>query len=215
MVKSLHFTFTRIIETTERRSRRTPHKLFLIMAHSSPAEEKTTAEYHLQENTNDRSSQNGRQDASLKANKRREARLVRKLDCFIAPVMMLLMLISYLDRGNIGFAATQGMTADIGLRGSQLNTAVSVFYVSYILAEFPSAMLVKRLSFHRVIPAITLGWGLVCLFTGFIQGFWSLVLTRILLGFFEGCLFPSMTLFLCEWYKREELAVRVSYLFSE
>ena len=54
----------------------------------------------------------------------KEKALVRKLDCFIAPVMMLLMLISYLDRGNIGFAATQGMTADIGLRGSQLNVRI-------------------------------------------------------------------------------------------
>lgn len=54
-----------------------------------------------------------------------EAALVRKLDCFVAPVMMLLMLISYLDRGNIGFAATQGMTKDIGLKGSQLNVRMS------------------------------------------------------------------------------------------
>ena len=50
-----------------------------------------------------------------------EKNLVRKLDCFIAPVMMLLMLISYLDRGNIGFAATQGMSVDIRLKGSELN----------------------------------------------------------------------------------------------
>lgn len=53
--------------------------------------------------------------------KKAEAKLVRKLDLFIAPVMMMLMLISYLDRGNIGFAATQGMTDDIGLKGNQLN----------------------------------------------------------------------------------------------
>lgn len=51
----------------------------------------------------------------------KEKALVRKLDIFIAPVMMLLMLISYLDRSNIGFAATQGMTDDINLQGSQLN----------------------------------------------------------------------------------------------
>lgn len=67
--------------------------------------------------------------------KRKEAKLVRKLDTFIAPVMMLLMLISYLDRGNIGFAATQGMIEDIHLKGTELNTAVSVFYIFYILAE--------------------------------------------------------------------------------
>jgi hypothetical protein len=57
--------------------------------------------------------------------KKREARLLWKLDCYIAPVMMLLMLISYLDRGNIGFAATQGMTADIHLKGSELNVCRS------------------------------------------------------------------------------------------
>ncbi|KAI0858289.1 retrograde regulation protein 2 [Xylaria cubensis] len=145
--------------------------------------------------------------------RRKEKALVRRLDYFIAPVMMLLMLISYLDRGNIGFAATQGMVQDIGLKGTQLNTAVSVFYVFYILAEFPTSILVKRLQFDRVIPAITLCWGLVCLSTGFVQSFGPLVVTRVLLGFFEGCLFPSITLFMCNWYKREELGVRISFLF--
>ena len=53
--------------------------------------------------------------------KKKEAALVRKLDTFVAPVMMLLMLMSYLDRGNIGFAAIQGMTEDINLRGTELN----------------------------------------------------------------------------------------------
>ncbi|TKX26223.1 MFS transporter-like protein 21 [Elsinoe australis] len=144
---------------------------------------------------------------------KKEKKVVRKLDTFIAPVMMLLMLISYLDRGNIGFAATQGMTVDIGLGPQQLNVAVSVFYIFYILAEFPTSIFVKRLQFHRVIPGITLCWGLVCLCTGFVQNFAGLITTRILLGFFEGCLFPSMTLFLCNWYLRHELAVRISFLF--
>lgn len=59
----------------------------------------------------------------------KEAKLRRKLDIFIAPVMMMLMLISYLDRGNIGFAATQGMSADIGLKGNQLNVCPCDFKV--------------------------------------------------------------------------------------
>lgn len=51
--------------------------------------------------------------------------------------------------------------------------------------------------------------------TGFVQNFGGLAATRLLLGFFEGCLFPSMTLLLANWYKREELATRISYLFSK
>ncbi|KAI1749127.1 retrograde regulation protein 2 [Xylaria castorea] len=149
----------------------------------------------------------------IQEQRRKEKALVRRLDYFIAPVMMLLMLINYLDRSNIGFAATQGMAQDIHLKGTQLNTVVSVFYVFYILAEFPTSILVKRLRFDRVIPAITLCWGLVCLSTGFVQSFGPLVVTRVLLGFFEGCLFPSVTLFMCNWYKREELGVRIAFLF--
>lgn len=55
--------------------------------------------------------------------KKKEARVLRKLDLFITPVMLMLQLISYLDRGNIGFAATQGMSKDIGLKGNQLNVS--------------------------------------------------------------------------------------------
>jgi hypothetical protein len=55
--------------------------------------------------------------------KKKEDALRRKLDRYVAPVMMMLMLISYLDRGNIGFAATQGMTTDIRLKGSELNVS--------------------------------------------------------------------------------------------
>jgi hypothetical protein len=63
--------------------------------------------------------------------RKKEDALRRKLDCYVAPVMMMLMLISYLDRGNIGFAATQGMTTDIKLKGSELN--VSLYLVVEVL----------------------------------------------------------------------------------
>ena len=63
------------------------------------------------------------------------------------------------------------------------------------------------------IPTIAFCWGLVCMCTGFISNFGSLVSLRLLLGFFEGCLFPSMTLLLANWYKREELGLRYAYLF--
>lgn len=62
---------------------------------------------------------------------RKEKALVRRLDCFVIPVIMLLNLISYLDRGNIGFAATQGMAEEIHLKGTQLNVyTLPLLYIS-------------------------------------------------------------------------------------
>ncbi|KIV93764.1 hypothetical protein PV10_04955 [Exophiala mesophila] len=145
--------------------------------------------------------------------RKRERRLVRKLDLYIAPLLGLLTLISFLDRGNIGYAASQGMTVDIGLQGVQLNIAISIFYVFYILAEIPASLYVKRLRFDRVIPTVVFCWGIVCLGNGFITNFASLVACRLLLGLFEGVLFPSSVILMANWYYREELGLRISYLY--
>ncbi|KAI2625670.1 MFS general substrate transporter [Hypoxylon sp. NC1633] len=145
--------------------------------------------------------------------KRREIRVVAKLDLFLCPIIIALQLISFLDRGNIGFAATQGMTTDLNLVGTQLNTAVSLFYPLYILSEFPAALIVKRIGFNRVIPAAAASWGLCCLGNGFAKNFGDLVACRMLMGMFEGFLMPSLTLLLANWYKREEIGLRISYLF--
>ena len=122
--------------------------------------------------------------ASDIAFRKAELKVVRKLDLYVAPILIILQLISFLDRGNIGYAATQGMIKDLGLKGTQLNTAISIFYPLYILAEFPAALIVKRLGFNRVIPTAALCWGLVCLGNGFVKNFAGLAVCRLLLGEF-------------------------------
>ncbi|OAA65398.1 high-affinity nicotinic acid transporter [Niveomyces insectorum RCEF 264] len=146
--------------------------------------------------------------------KERERRVVRKLDIFIAPLMGAFNFISYLCRSNIGFAATQGMTKDLNLVGSNLNAAVSLFYVLYVFSELPISMVAKKWKFERVLPTLTVSFGAVTLGAGFIHNYGSLVATRLLLGLFEGCLFPCVALFVANWYKREEMAVRVGFLFA-
>lgn len=48
-----------------------------------------------------------------------EAKLVRKLDRYIIPPTMLLYLVSFLDRVNIGNARLYGLEKDLRLHGSQ------------------------------------------------------------------------------------------------
>jgi hypothetical protein len=63
--------------------------------------------------------------------------------------MMLLQLISYLDRGNIGFAATQGMTKDIHLKGTNLN----VCHLYYDVAN--SCLCADTLNNRQLSPSST------------------------------------------------------------
>ena len=51
-----------------------------------------------------------------------EKKLLWKLDLYIAPVMTLIFLTAYLDRSNIGNAATAGLQVDLKLKGNQLGS---------------------------------------------------------------------------------------------
>jgi hypothetical protein len=51
-----------------------------------------------------------------------EKALLRKLDMWIVPPVMLLYLLSFLDRVNIGNARLYGMEEDLGLVGDQVRT---------------------------------------------------------------------------------------------
>lgn len=58
---------------------------------------------------------------------------------------MLLYLFSFLDRVNIGNARLYGLEDDLGMAGNQYQTAVSILFVTYILSELPSNLVIKVL----------------------------------------------------------------------
>jgi sugar phosphate permease len=142
-----------------------------------------------------------------------EAKLIRKLDLHIIPMVMLLYLFSFLDRVNIGNARLYGMEKDLGLHGNQYQTAVSLLFVTYILTELPSNLVVKKLRPSRWIAFLTVSWGIIATLTGLAQNYAGLIVCRLLLGAAEGGLFPGMAIYLTLFYSKKELGLRVGYLF--
>ncbi|KAF2197665.1 MFS general substrate transporter [Delitschia confertaspora ATCC 74209] len=142
-----------------------------------------------------------------------EKMLVRKFDVHLIPVVMLLYLLSFLDRVNIGNARLYEMESDLGLHGNQFQIAVSILFVTYILSELPSNLVLKRLRPSRWIAFITTAWGIIATLTGITQNLAGLVVCRLFLGAVEGGLFPGMAIYLTFFYTKRELALRIGYLF--
>lgn len=142
-----------------------------------------------------------------------EKHLVRKLDLMIIPPIMLLYLLSFLDRVNIGNARLYGLEDDLGMAGNQYQTAVSLLFVTYILSELPSNLVIKRFKPSRWIAFITTSWGIIAASTGAVQSYAGLIVCRLLLGAVEGGLFPGCVIYLTLFYTKRELALRVGYLF--
>lgn len=61
-------------------------------------------------------------EPELYVDPQKEKALLLKLDIWLAPLMTLVFLCSYLDRSNIGNAATAGMTSDLGMTSVDLGS---------------------------------------------------------------------------------------------
>ncbi|KAL5339619.1 phosphoglycerate mutase-like protein [Aspergillus crustosus] len=143
-----------------------------------------------------------------------EQKLIRKMDMYILPFMVLLYLFSFLDRVNIGNARLYGLEEDLGLVGDQYQVTVSIFFVTYCLFEVPSNLVIKKFTPSRYIASIAVIWGIIATLTGVVQSYGGLIACRVLLGVVEAGLFPGLLTYLTLFYSKHELALRTGYLFS-
>lgn len=64
-----------------------------------------------------------------------EAKLYRKLDYHLLPMLGILYLLSFMDRGNIGNARLAGLEDDLNMAGYDYAIALTAFFASYCLFE--------------------------------------------------------------------------------
>ncbi|CAF1424144.1 unnamed protein product [Rotaria sp. Silwood1] len=143
-----------------------------------------------------------------------DEKILRKLDLHLIPTMTLLYLLSFLDRVNIGQAKLNGLTISLNLSSIEYNTCLSVFFITYVVFEIPSNLILKKCRPSRWIPFTMVAWGTVMTCMGLVKSYHSLLICRLLLGATESGLFPGATFYLSSWYKRRELSWRISILFS-
>ncbi|KAF2499691.1 MFS nicotinic acid transporter-like protein Tna1 [Lophium mytilinum] len=143
-----------------------------------------------------------------------DRKLLRKLDFRLIPWLCFLYLISFLDRTNIGNAKIDGLQKDLGMTDGQYNAALSLFFVSYALAEPLTNVLLKRLRPSIFIPIIMIFWGITMTSMGLVHNFSGLAAARFFLGLAEAGLFPGVNYYLSCWYKRSEFGIRAAIFFS-
>ncbi|BEJ15846.1 hypothetical protein CspHIS471_0504510 [Cutaneotrichosporon sp. HIS471] len=180
--------------------------------HDSYAEDKKVDATYAEYTVKDVSSGNSIRE--LEGQEVDDKRLVRKLDLHLVPWLALLYLLSFLDRSNIGNANLFGLSRHINLTSTDYATCLSIFFVFYVLCEVPSNMIMKAWRPSMWLPIIMIAWGGVMTGMGFVKNFEGLLVARIFLGATEAGLFPGVSYFLSQWYRRHEIALRIALFFS-
>ncbi|PCH05819.1 Major facilitator superfamily domain, general substrate transporter [Penicillium occitanis (nom. inval.)] len=143
-----------------------------------------------------------------------EARLLRKIDMRVMPMLFIIYLVAFLDRVNISNALTLGIVKDLDLYGERPNTALVVFYAPYILFEIPSNILMKRFNPHVWLSGCITAFGIVMLGQAWVSSYGGLIATRFFLGLAEAGIFPGSFYLISFWYKREEAQKRFTIYWS-
>ncbi|KAM0445212.1 hypothetical protein ACHAO4_009917 [Trichoderma viride] len=143
-----------------------------------------------------------------------EKKILRKMDLRLIPMLALLYLLSFLDRGNIGNAKIEGLQEDLNLSPDQYNWCLTVFFFTYAAFEVPSNLLLKKLRPSVWLPTIMVAWGTVMTLMGIVRNYHGLLVARIFLGVTEAGLFPGVAYYLTMWYCRHEIQFRQALFFS-
>jgi ACS family tartrate transporter-like MFS transporter len=128
----------------------------------------------------------------------------------LLPFLLLLYIISWLDRVNVGFAKLQ-MNADLGLSETAYGFGAGIFFVAYAACEIPSNLLLARFGARVWIARIMITWGLISAAMMFVQGTTSFYVLRFLLGAAEAGFLPGIIYYLSHWFPREHRARAVSW----
>ena len=123
---------------------------------------------------------------------------IRKTRWRLLTPLLALLFLSTVDRANISFAALQ-MNVELGLTAETYGFGVSIFFVGYILIQWPSLWLLQRIGMRRWVLACAGTWGLAAAGLAFVDSAETFYALRLLLGMAEGGFAPGVMFYLAQW----------------
>lgn len=117
----------------------------------------------------------------------------------IVPFLLLMYVLAFLDRANIGFAK-ETFQISTGISNSAYALGASLFFISYAILEIPSNLALHKVGAKIWMCRIMVTWGLISAGMIFVWNETSFYIMRVLLGAAEAGFFPGVILYLTYWF---------------
>jgi len=138
--------------------------------------------------------------------------ILPKLHLRLMPTLLMMYVLAFLDRANVGFAKT-GLAMDVGIGDAAFAFGASIFFVGYAVLEVPSNLILHKVGARRWMARIMVTWGLVSAANAFVQSPASFYGVRFLLGITEAGFFPGVIYYLTYWYPTSARARSVGLFY--
>ncbi|KAJ5742729.1 major facilitator superfamily transporter [Penicillium nucicola] len=139
-----------------------------------------------------------------------EARRLRwKLDLRLLPLLCLTYALQSIDKTTLGYAAIFGLETDLKLEGSEYSWLGAIFYLGYLIWEFPTNIMLQKLPINYFMSTTVIIWGIILMCHGAAQNFAGEATVRTLLGMLESSINPGTMLLFSMYYVRHEQPLRM------
>jgi MFS family permease len=120
-------------------------------------------------------------------------------------VAIIVYIISFMDRTNIGFAF-DGMGKTLHLDSAAQGLAGGIFFIGYLVLQIPGGHLAERWSAKKFVGIMILIWGVFAVLSGLVQNYTQLLIVRFVLGVAEGGIWPAILVLISHWFPARERA---------
>ena len=141
------------------------------------------------------------------------AQAVRKVKGHVLPLFVIMFILNYIDRVNIGFVRTH-MEHDLGIGAAAYGFGAGLFFIGYALFEVPSNMLLQKVGARIWLTRIMFTWGIVATLMAFIQNETHFYILRFLLGVAEAGFFPGVIYYFTRWLPGVERGKAIAIFLS-
>ncbi|AQL37613.1 MFS transporter [Pseudomonas syringae pv. actinidiae ICMP 9853] len=126
------------------------------------------------------------------------ARAASKVKRHVLPLFVVMFIVNYIDRVNIGFVRSH-LETDLGIGAAAYGLGAGLFFVGYALFEVPSNLLLQRYGARAWLTRIMFTWGAAAMAMAFVQGETSFYVLRFILGAAEAGFFPGIIYYFTQW----------------
>ncbi len=133
------------------------------------------------------------------ANELSESQLMTKVAWRLMPLLVIMFLVSFIDRQNVGFAKLE-MVQALHMSEAAYGLGASLFFIGYLLFEIPSTLALHKYGARTWLARIMFTWGSVTILLGFTQSLPMFYGLRFLLGVAEAGFYPGVIYYLTLWF---------------
>ncbi len=142
------------------------------------------------------------------------AALYRRIALRVAPMLIALYFVAFLDRVNISFAALT-MNRDLGINDAGYGLAAGIFFAGYLVFAVPANLMLVRIGARRWIGLLVATWGLLSMCMAFVHNVPQYVVLRFLIGAAEAGFYPGVIYYLTQWLpSRSRAGIMAAFTFA-